>query len=407
MVAAEKTESRRLAALRRYEILDTPPDGAFDGITSLAAKLLRVPIALTTLVDTDRIWFKSRHGLELEQIGRDPGLCASAILKSEPYVVEDARVDPRTLANPLVAGEFGLQFYAAVPLTTHDSHNLGTLCVIDKEPRKLGADDLEILQTLADLVVDQMELRLASREVAKVNDELRAISEERQGFLAIASHDLRNPLNSVMMLGKLLAEQNAGPLNDKQEQMVARICESSDLMLDLVDDYLEYTAVESGNLKLDLEAVDLHALVETTLRSFEPQATGKSIQLEFETGEDAAGIRATLDVSRIKQALSNLISNAIKFSPKGKAVRVGCREESGLAVVTIRDEGQGVPESEYERLFKPFSLTSSRPTDSEKSTGLGLSIAKRLVDAHGGEIGFENRDGSGATFFIKLPLEAS
>src|SRR6478672_11656696 len=116
--AHDPIEIHRMEALRRYDILDTPPDGNFDNITALAARLLKVPIALTTLVDTDRVWFKSRHGLEVEQIDRVPGLCASAILDGIPYVVEDARFDPRTLANPLVAGEFGLRFYAAVPLTT-------------------------------------------------------------------------------------------------------------------------------------------------------------------------------------------------------------------------------------------------------------------------------------------------
>lgn len=109
-------EAERIKTLKKYQILDTPPDGSFDRITELAAKLLHVPIAIITLVDTDRIWFKSRYGINLNQIERDPGLCSSAILSDDLYIVEDAVRDPRTLANPLVAGEFGLQFYAAVPI---------------------------------------------------------------------------------------------------------------------------------------------------------------------------------------------------------------------------------------------------------------------------------------------------
>ncbi len=116
--------------MKKYDILDTPPDGSFDRITKLAAKLLDVPIAIVTLVDTDRIWFKSRYGLDVQQIGRDPGLCASAILSDDFYEVNNALIDPRTLSNPLVASEFGLRFYAAVPLKVRDGHNLGTLCVI-------------------------------------------------------------------------------------------------------------------------------------------------------------------------------------------------------------------------------------------------------------------------------------
>ena len=111
-------EAERIAAVRRYDILDSPPDGAFDRITAVAARRLGVPIAIISIVDEDRIWFKSHHGLPVQQIDREPGLCASAILSDVPYILEDARADPRSLSNPLVAGDFGLRFYAAVPLTT-------------------------------------------------------------------------------------------------------------------------------------------------------------------------------------------------------------------------------------------------------------------------------------------------
>ncbi len=156
-------EAGRLDAVRRYDILDTPPDGAFDRVTALAAEMFDVPIALVTIVDNDRIWFKSKYGLDgVDQIGRDPGLCASAILHDVPYVVEAARNDPRTLANPLVAGSFGLQFYAAAPLRTGDGHSLGTLCILDREPRMFSPRQAGMLQKLADIVMDEMELRLAA-----------------------------------------------------------------------------------------------------------------------------------------------------------------------------------------------------------------------------------------------------
>jgi GAF domain-containing protein len=156
-------ETARLDAVRRYDVLDTPPDGAFDRVTALAAKIFDVPIALVTIVDHDRIWFKSRHGLDgVDQIGRDPGLCASCIMEDRPYVVEAARTDPRTLANPLVASKFGLQFYAAAPLRTTDGHRLGTLCLIDREPRIFSPQQADVLQGLADIVMDEMELRIST-----------------------------------------------------------------------------------------------------------------------------------------------------------------------------------------------------------------------------------------------------
>jgi GAF domain-containing protein len=166
-------EEERLAAVRRYDVLDTPADGAFDRITRLAGLVLEMPIAIVSLVDHDRIWFKSTHGLDgVEQIDREPGLCASAILSDEAWIVEDARIDPRALANPLVAGEFGLRFYAGSPLQTDDGYNLGTLCVIDKEPRRLTEDQVRILDDLAALVIDELELRLAARQQARRATEL-------------------------------------------------------------------------------------------------------------------------------------------------------------------------------------------------------------------------------------------
>jgi formate hydrogenlyase transcriptional activator len=167
-----------LEALQRYSILDTPPDGAFDHLTAVAASLFRVPIAVVSLVDHDRIWFKSHHGLDACETGRDAGLCASAIFSPEVYHVRDALHDRRTLANPLVAGELGLRFYAAAPLRTHDGFNLGTFCIIDRKPRELDPPEAEMLKRLAALVMEQMELRLAARKGAELEQVRSRMSEQ-------------------------------------------------------------------------------------------------------------------------------------------------------------------------------------------------------------------------------------
>lgn len=172
-------EKHRINSLKRYEILDTPPDGSFDRMTSLAANIFNVPIAIISLVDIDRIWFKSHYGLEINQIDREPGLCASAILSDEVYLVEDAKNDPRTLANPLVAGDFGLQFYAAAPLITHDGYRLGTFCILDKRQRYINSDQQKILKQMAAIVMDEIQLRLNARNNAK-QYEARIKELERQ-----------------------------------------------------------------------------------------------------------------------------------------------------------------------------------------------------------------------------------
>ena len=172
-------ETERLESVRRYDILDTPPDGSFDRITALAAGLFDVPIAIVSIVDEDRVWFKSCFGLDgVRQIPRDPGLCTSAICSPSVYVVESAHTDPRTLANPLVAGEFGLRFYAAAPLEMPDGFRLGTLCLIDRQTRQMSQTEQDVLKALAGVVVDEMELRL--RAIRTVSNERRLRQEASQ-----------------------------------------------------------------------------------------------------------------------------------------------------------------------------------------------------------------------------------
>ena len=160
-------ELKRIKALHKYELLDTPADGSFNKMAELAAKIFNVPIAIISLVDTDRIWFKSHFGLDVNQIARDPGLCSSAIMSNDVYLVEDAKNDPRCLTNPLVAGDFGLQFYAAAPLTTHEGYNLGTFCIIDKRQRHINSDQQAMLKQMAGIIVYEIELRLHSRNLIK------------------------------------------------------------------------------------------------------------------------------------------------------------------------------------------------------------------------------------------------
>lgn len=161
--AVSGNEAERMRALARYDILDTPPDGAFDRVAAVAAKLFGVSMATVSIVDTDRVWFKASQGLAgVRQVGRDPGLCASVILGGDPYVVSNARTDPRTTGHPLVTGDQGLQFYAAAPITTADGYRLGTVAVLGTEPRDATPEQLELLTDLAALVMDKLELRLSA-----------------------------------------------------------------------------------------------------------------------------------------------------------------------------------------------------------------------------------------------------
>ncbi|PSK95415.1 GAF domain-containing protein [Murinocardiopsis flavida] len=172
-------EAERMAAVRRYDILDTPPDGSYDRVAALVARTFQVPIATVTIVDEDRIWFKAAQGLPegVVEIGRDPGLCASAILQDATYVVTDALRDSRALANPLVRGELGLRFYAAAPITTADGHRLGTVNAIGTVPREATEGERATLRDLAAIVMDNLDQRLAAMRTVRLERELRESKE--------------------------------------------------------------------------------------------------------------------------------------------------------------------------------------------------------------------------------------
>ncbi len=383
-------ETERLAAVKRYEILDTPPDGSFDRITALASRLFNVPVAIVSLVDTDRIWFKSHHGLPgVEQIDRDPGLCASAILSDDVYHISNAIEDPRSLSNPLVAGEFGLRFYAAAPLKTRDGFNLGTFCIIGLQPREFSAAEKKTLEDLSAIVMDEIELRLASRKAVKMQSEI----------LEIAAHDMKNPIISISSLAALLFDQK-----DKEtiHEIASYIKKSSDKLSRIIDELLETAFIDAGRIKLKLETVNMAEVAKEVVAANQVLAMAKNQSLTLNIIDIP---QAKADRKKIGEVFDNLVSNAIKFTEIDKSIAVTVRETSGKACFEVKDEGQGMTDQDKEKLFGKFTRLSARPTGGESSTGLGLSIVKMLVDLHNGRILADSRGKSkGSTFTVKLPL---
>ncbi|HYN46723.1 MAG TPA: histidine kinase dimerization/phosphoacceptor domain -containing protein [Allosphingosinicella sp.] len=332
-------EARRMAAVTRYEILDTPADGAFDRITAIAARRFDVPIAIISIVDHDRIWFKSHHGLDVAEIGRDPGLCASAILSSDPHILTDASVDPRSLANPLVAGDFGLRFYAGVPLQTADGHNLGTLCVIDKAPRPVDQGQIDDLKDLAAVVVDQLELRLSAR---------RALA---QAELMAREIDHR-VMNSLQFVSGLLTMQSRDPavtdaaaqLQEAATRVAAVACVHRNFYSDETDEVSCLTFL--GRLCADLSGI-----------------CGRPVEVE---GDEARV--PTIWIQPIGLITNELVTNAAKHGA-GK-ILVSYRVNGAAHALSVCDEGEGLPAD-----FDPG-----------QTKGLGMRVVTTLARQLGGQI---------------------
>jgi len=196
-----RTDKKRLKVLWQYDVLDTVPEEVFDDLTELAARICEAPIALITLVDEKRQWFKSRVGITVKETSRDISFCAHAISQSDLFIVTDATRDKRFSHNPLVTADPKIRFYSGAPLVTPDGHALGTLCVIDKVARELTDDQKQALRVLARHVMTQLELRRHANELAKAHehrDEIKKELEQVKADLAKAhreleKHKLRGP----------------------------------------------------------------------------------------------------------------------------------------------------------------------------------------------------------------------
>lgn len=246
------------------------------------------------------------------------------------------------------------------------------------------------------------ELVTLQRELVKRTIELETSNDQKNEFIGMAAHDLRNPLQVIDGYSQLLLRETFGPLTTEQREMVSAIRRNSDFMLRLITDVLHISRIETGKLQLELRSSDLVDLIRKNVQLNRLLAQQKEIDLSFSSRDEQLTIE--IDPQKIEQVLNNLLQNAIKFSNPGTVVTVGLNRTERGAVIAVKDQGQGIPAQEMDRLFKPFQTTSVRSTGGEPSTGLGLAIAKRIAVAHQGDIWAESQPGAGSTFYLQLPL---
>ena len=266
---------------------------------------------------------------------------------------------------------------------------------------RLDAEELENMRK--ELVSLNQELNNLTRELHKTNAQLQRLNEEKNRFLGMAAHDLRKPIGLVMAYSEFLIQEAENLLDAEHVGFLNTINASSTYMKRLVDDFLDVSAIEAGKFELDLQPASIHDVLAHSLRLNNLQAVKKGIDLRVNSEENLP--RAILDASKIEQAITNLVSNAIEHTRPDSSVVITLSCDQQFVRFSVKDEGGGIAPEEMDKLFMPFEKTGAKKTAGEKSTGLGMLITRKIIEAHGGEIWIDSTVGKGTTVSFKIPIQ--
>lgn len=394
-IEVPQNEEKRLKALDEYKILDTLPEEDYDAIAKIASHICDTPIALVSLIDKDRQWFKANYGINERETPRQISFCSHSILEpNDLFIINDATKDDRFSNNPLTTGDPNVIFYAGAPLNTDDGFSLGTLCVIDNEPRDLNDSQKKALKLLANQVVNLLELRKKNSELSKTNKTISDLNQQLDKFAYQLTHNLKSPISGVNFLIDVIKQdfakdfESTGALN-----YVDLIADRMAYMGNLVEEILTYTRVNSENIVF--EEFNLHQLLESILKN-----------IDFNNKIEILGKGTDVEILSSKisfvQIFQNLISNSRKFTNKDKVeITVQFSETDQFYEFLFMDNGPGIEKEYWDKVFVIFETLGYKSKD---STGIGLSTVKSIIERLGGTIHLQNRpDGKeGACFNFKV-----
>ena len=388
-------DERRDAAIEVYDVTGRPVRQDLVALVELAALVCEVPMATINLITSLEQHQVAAVGLEASVCRREDSMCATTITLDAPVVVSDASQDERFSHNPFVTGEIGnVRFYASHPLHTPEGTVIGTLCVFDDQPRSLSEEQERALASLAERVVDVLELELTTRRLRAANERITASNERLAAFAGQMSHDLKNPLTAVTMSLEMALDE-AGEVEeaDMLVSLLDRAVRGAVRMQGMINDLLAFAR---GGSPAEVSQVDLDALVRDVLEDLAPVVGSTAVE---------AGDLPTVpgDPVQLRAVVQNLVANALKFTRPDVEPRVCVTAErvDRHWRVQVTDNGPGVPEDKQEDVFEPFT----RIDKSVPGTGIGLATCRRIVEAHGGRIGMTTPPGGGTTVWFLLPAD--
>jgi signal transduction histidine kinase len=387
-------ETKRLEVLRTYNILDTLPDKDYDAITKIAALICNTPIALISIIDENRQWFKSRHGLKAKETPRDFAFCTHSILNpNELLIVNDARKDLRFHDNPLTIKEPNVIFYAGAPLNSSEGHSLGTLCVIDNEPKELNENQKESLKLLANQVTYLFELRRKNQKLKEANNEIIRINNQLSEFAYRLSHDLKAPISGIKFISEVMQEDYKDKLDEEGKDLLGLICSRSAFLYALIEGMLSFT--KATNKEIIHTEFNLEKLLEEIKNSC-------NWRNAYEISYTNCNVAIKQSKSAFIQIFQNLLSNSIKFVTATEVVvSISLEVEANYYKIIYKDNGPGIDEKYHKKVFELFETL-----EKQKGTGIGMSTISTLLERLGGSIRIEKfkEKKRGVEFCLKFPI---
>jgi len=380
-------------------------------IVSYAAQLSGADAGIVYEYDevTQEFYLRTAQALEVEVLTAlrttpprlDEGAVGQAAARREPVQIPDvydAEPYPGHLRN--VVARTGFRSLLAVPLLRED-HIIGGLVVLRKSPGAFPPAVVELLRTFATQSALAIQNARLFREIGEKGQQLEIASKHKSQFLANMSHELRTPLNAILGYTELILDEIYGEVPEQLRDVLERVQQGGHHLLDLINDVLDISKMEAGQLTLSLNEYSMAEVVYTVSTAVESLATEKGLGLTVELAPELPQGKG--DERRLAQVLLNLVGNAIKFTDAGK-VQIQVTTTDGVFTVAVADTGPGIAEADQQTIFEEFQQADSSSTRLKGGTGLGLAIVKRIVEMHGGRVWVESSLGKGSTFWFTLPV---
>nr|WP_315424579.1 GAF domain-containing sensor histidine kinase [uncultured Pedobacter sp.] len=394
-------EKQRLQALDSYQIMDSLPEEDFDELTRMASQICGTPIALITLVDSSRQWFKSKLGIDVQQTPREHAFCAHTITDpSGILIVSNAREDRRFAENPLVTDDPNIAFYAGISLQTPEGMQLGSLCVIDTVPRTLDEQQLWSLKVLGKQVIAHMELRKKLLLLSEANRHLTETNQFMQQFATAAAHDIKNPLSTISMSAELLTRHLHQSGDQKGHRLASTSLNGAKALAKLINDMLDYS-IRPEILTAQHESIELSGFLRKTVSML---SIPENVQISY----PEAKIEISTSAIALQQIMINLLTNSVRYNDKQTClIQIGCVIKDDLAYITVCDNGMGIRKEELERIFQRNVTLNTADRFAQSGTGIGLATVKLLVEKLGGQISVQSTPGTGSAFTFTIRSKKS